>query len=486
LPVDYEPFTGPWGRPQPDGPGSRIITLATLAIYLLTTGDEQKIAYVKRALYPGTPSEGIEYAGVIKGDLEYVATSWRKYGFDLWEEVSGRHFYTLLTLRTALFLGARLATQLGDVSASTRYMAAADEIDPYLRRFWDDERGIMKVTIDFGKEPEAGAHSGTSDGHDSVVAQQQQQEQQAQTQQATKAEKEEETGVDAEWHKLEKVVKADETHGKTSGLDTAVILAVLHAGRGTPWARITTGIDAVADPPFENASKVLSTLVELMDQFSVRYPLNAGRRANGQAVALGRYDEDVYDGVHMSVAHPWYLCTLGAAEFLFLLVSDLTAMTRSPTPPTMLPLTPLLHSTLTRLLPTLSPPLPAVNSALSPSDPAFKALVCALLTLGDSFISIVQEFVGQGGHLSEQFERDGVPRGSEPHEGGLIEDSKRDYSDGKNGEGEVEAIGRGARDLSWSYAAWITCLDERQRAVIGAERAGLTTAAGKGKAVAAL
>lgn len=423
---------------------------------------------------------------MIKGDLEYVATSWRKYGFDLWEEVSGRHFYTLLTIRTALFLGARLATQLGDVSASTRYMAAADEIDPYLRRFWDDERGVMKVTIDFGKEPEAGAHSGTSDGRDSVVAQEQQQEEQAQTQQGAKAEgeREEETaGADAEWHKLEKVVKADETHGKTSGLDTAVVLAVLHAGRGTPWARITTSVDAVTDPPFESATKVLSTLVELMDQFSVRYPLNAGRRANGQAVALGRYDEDVYDGVHMSVAHPWYLCTLGAAEFLFLLVSDLTAMSRSPTPTTMLPLTPLLHSTLTRLLPTLNPPLPAVNSALSPSDPAFKALVCGLLALGDSFIAIVQEFVGQGGHLSEQFERDGVPRGSEPHAGGQIEDSKRDYSDGKNGEGEVEAIGRGARDLSWSYAAWITCLDERQRAVVGAERAGLTT---KGKAVAAL
>ncbi|GAA5993091.1 hypothetical protein JCM10908_003102 [Rhodotorula pacifica] len=458
--VDYEPFTGPWGRPQPDGPGSRIITLATLAIYLLTTGDESKIAYVKRALYPGTPSERIEYAGVVKGDLEYVATSWRKYGFDLWEEVSGHHFYTLLTLRTALFLGARLANQLGDVSASTRYMAAADEIDPYLRRFWDDERGIMKVTIEFGKEPEAGAHSGTSDGNDSVVAQQQKQEEPK------------EADSNEEWRKLEKVVKADETYGKTSGLDIAIVLAVLHAGRGTSWARITTGIDAVAEPPFESATKVLATLVELMDQFSVRYPLNAGRRANGHAVAMGRYDEDVYDGVHMSIAHPWYLCTLGAAEFLFLLVSDLTALARNPTT-TMLPLTPLLHSTLTRLLPSLNPPLPAVNTALSPSDPAFGALVRGLLALGDSFIAVVQEFVGQRGHLSEQFERDGIPRGSEPHESGQIEDSKRDYSNGAKGENEVEAIGRGARDLSWSYAAWITCVDERQRAVKGAERAKL-------------
>lgn len=187
----------------------------------------------------------------------------------------------------------------------------------------------------------------------------------------------------------------------------------------------------------------------------------------------------------MSIAHPWYLCTLGAAEFLYLLVSDLTTMSRSPTT-LMLPLTPVLHSSLTRLLPNLEPPLPAVHRALGPSDPAFAGLVRSLLALADSFVAVVQEYVGQGGHLSEQFERDGVPRGSAPHSGegdggGQIEDSKRDYEGGKPDE-EVEAIGRGARDLSWSYAAWISCVEERRRARAAAERAGWITAAGDGAA----
>lgn len=50
-------------------------------MHLLSSGDESKIDYVKRALYPGAP-EGGEKTGVLKGDLEYVATHWRMKGFD--------------------------------------------------------------------------------------------------------------------------------------------------------------------------------------------------------------------------------------------------------------------------------------------------------------------------------------------------------------------------------------------------------------------
>lgn len=282
--IDGEPYSGPWGRPQPDGPGSRIITLATLALACLVSGDESRVEYVKRALYPGRPSEGIEHAGVVKADLEYVATNWQKFGFDLWEEVSGRHFYTFLTLRTALFLGARLANQLGDVGASVRYIAAADEIAVYLRKFWDDDRGVIKVTIEHGREPEAvGRHPGSADGPD-----------RAKKEETDKEEAEERTeGQDGEAAQADdkgddKAKKVDETHGKTSGLDVAVVLAVLHAGRGTSWSRVTTAVDAVADPPFETASKVLSTLVEVMDAMASLYPLNKGRRDTGVAVALGR------------------------------------------------------------------------------------------------------------------------------------------------------------------------------------------------------
>jgi glucoamylase len=97
---------------------------------------------------------------------------------------------------------------------------------------------------------------------------------------------------------------------------------------------------------------------------------------------------------------------------------------------------------------------------VSPSSPFYPILLHALFTLADSFIAVVQQYVGVDGQLSEQFERSGIPTGSAEHDGGILEDSKKDVQTGE----EVEAIGRGARDLTWSYAAWITASEERERA----------------------
>lgn len=301
--VDHEPFTGDWGRPQADGPGSRIVTLATLAIHLVEQGKKDEVDFVRKALYPGTPEEGIEHTGVIKGDLDYVATHWHIKGFDrafhallspsrfpltdghawlaVWEEVSGRHFYTLLTLRTSLLLGARLATLLSDTSSAACYIAAADETTPYLARFWDPERGVIVVTVDHGKEAGAvGSYAGTADGED--VGKQ------------VKKDSAQDDGGEEGAEAGE--TDYDETHGKVSGLDTAAVLAVLHAGRGTSWARLST--PGCVDPSavFESGEKVLATLARIVEAFAGLYPLNEGRRKGGkvEAVALGRYPEDKY------------------------------------------------------------------------------------------------------------------------------------------------------------------------------------------------
>ncbi|GAA5859524.1 hypothetical protein JCM8547_006862 [Rhodosporidiobolus lusitaniae] len=458
--VNHEPFTGDWGRPQADGPGSRILTLGTLAIHLLETGTQEQREYVKRVLYPGTAeTTRIEQTGVLKGDLEYVVGHWKMKGFDLWEEVSGVHFYTLLTLRTALYLGARLASLLSDPSAAERYNSTADSITPVLARFWDDERKILRVTVDHGKEEGAvGGWAGTADGPDRAAEKKE------------KKEKKEETEEEKEEREL--AAHENETHGKTTELDVAVVLAVLHAGRSTGWAKLTIGEGLpIEAAPFESAEKVLSTLAALVKEFAVVYPLNKGRLEAKKAVALGRYPEDVYDGVGVSKAHPWYLCTSGAAEFLFLLISDLASLTT--TTGYTLHITPLLHSSLSTLLPSLTS-LPPAGSTLSPSDPAFSALLTTLYDLGESFLAVVQEYVGVDGQLSEQFERDGKPKGSTgEHEGGQIEDSKRDPETGE----EVEAIGRGAKDLTWSYASIITAIEERKKAKEAIER----VVGGKGK-----
>ncbi|GAA5889397.1 hypothetical protein JCM6882_000731 [Rhodosporidiobolus microsporus] len=462
--VNHEPFTGDWGRPQADGPGSRIITLGALAINLFETGDEAQRSYVQRVLYPGTADvDGIERTGVLKGDLDYVVGHWKMKGFDLWEEVSGHHFYTLLTLRSALYLGARLASLLGDSFAATRYTATAEEITPFLTRFWDAEREIIRVTIDHGKEEGAvGGWAGTADGPDLGKKKREDK---------TEEVKKEEQAEEEEEHEL--AAHENETHGKTSELDVAVVLAVLHAGRTSGWATLTTSAGLpVEAAPFEAAEKVLATLATVVEEMGKLYPLNKGRREKGEAVALGRYPEDVYDGVGVTIAHPWYLCTSGAAEFLYLLISDLASLSSTSSTHTV-HITPLLHRSLTSLLPTLDPPLPAPGSTLDPSSPALTALAHGLFSLADSFLSVVQEYVGVDGQLSEQFERDGKPKGSEAHEGGKLEDSKKDPQTGE----EVEAIGRGAKDLTWSYAAFVTAVEERDRALEALERIE-----GKGKA----
>ena len=64
----------------------------------------------------------------------------------MWEEVSGSHFYTLLSIQTGLYHGADLATRLDDPKGAEYYRARADEITPILRKFYDPKLGLIKVS----------------------------------------------------------------------------------------------------------------------------------------------------------------------------------------------------------------------------------------------------------------------------------------------------------------------------------------------------
>ena len=112
--VDGRAFTGPWGRPQHDGPGLRAITLINFANHLLNEGNTD---YVTNNLYNSV----LPALSPIKQDLEYVARHWNKQGFDYWEEVMGLHFSTAMSHRKALIQGAQLARRLGDVYACLLY-----------------------------------------------------------------------------------------------------------------------------------------------------------------------------------------------------------------------------------------------------------------------------------------------------------------------------------------------------------------------------
>ncbi len=133
-------YYGPWGRPQNDGPALRAITLMHYAFNLLK---ENKNEYVRKYLYRNT----LPARGVIKKDLEYIAHNWRKVDFCLWEEVKGHHFYTRMAQRTAMYLGAKLADELGDSGAAAWYYLQAMELNKELEKHYSARKGYIVSTI---------------------------------------------------------------------------------------------------------------------------------------------------------------------------------------------------------------------------------------------------------------------------------------------------------------------------------------------------
>lgn len=105
--VDGSPFTGPWGRPQHDGPALRALS------------------YLSLSLSPFA-------------DLDHVAVHYSMPGFDLWEEVYAQsHFFTALVQYCALQRGALV----GDAKRAVLYRQASRILySEILSSFWDDRR----------------------------------------------------------------------------------------------------------------------------------------------------------------------------------------------------------------------------------------------------------------------------------------------------------------------------------------------------------
>jgi glucoamylase len=136
-------FTDGWGRPQDDSPALRALTFIRLANILLDGGDPQTAALVKSTFYDAV----LPTNSLIKRDLEYVSHNWQRTCFDLWEEVSGEHFYTRMAQRKALVAGAKLARRLNDPGAADWYEMQAASLAADLLRFWDPGKGYIVVTL---------------------------------------------------------------------------------------------------------------------------------------------------------------------------------------------------------------------------------------------------------------------------------------------------------------------------------------------------
>jgi glucoamylase len=233
-----------WARPQHDGP-----PLRALALLRWVAGGQLDAALLAQV------------AALIRLDLDFTLAHGREPSYDIWEEESGHHYYTLRVSAAALAEGAAWLQGLGEAEQAQHCRDESQAVLRLLDGYWVDE-------------PEDGPAGNRDATHG---------------------------------HYRSRVLADGRPSAKA--LDIAVILSAIHSrapeathGVAEPRIRAT---HSVADP------RMHATLARLDALFDAAYPINHGRPA-GRGPAMGRYAGDVY---HSGGAY--YFSTLGAAEFCF-------------------------------------------------------------------------------------------------------------------------------------------------------------------------
>lgn len=159
------------------------------------------------------------------------------------------------------------------------------------------------------------------------------------------------------------------------------------------------------------SDRALANHKVVTDSFRSIYTINSGI-AEGTAVAVGRYPEDSYQG-----GNPWYLNTLAAAEQLYDALYTWNRQGSITVTSTSLAFFQDFDSSITA-------------GTYASSSSTYTTLYNAVKTYADGYVNVVATYAQSNGSLSEQFSR-------------------------SNGEP------LSAYDLTWSYAAFLTCAARR-------------------------
>ncbi|KAJ4989102.1 glucoamylase [Stagonosporopsis vannaccii] len=269
--VDGKPFTGSWGRPQRDGPALRALTLIHYlreynashpTLWTSSRADDFFAPFYEASMPP---------TSVIKADLEYVSHYWNQSGFDLWEEVEGLHFFTLMVSARSLREGSQLARAFGDLGAADWYTLQAGYVENLLAKFWNKQKGHLVETL---------------------------------------------------W-------------SKRSGLDCGLLLGSLHALPAEdsddnavypPWSdEILVSLLALATDQ-RDRFPINSSPWSSFDDDTLA---DADDEQPFEGTGLGRYPEDKYNGYTSThQGNPWFLCTSSAAEILYRTASHISTSSK--------------------------------------------------------------------------------------------------------------------------------------------------------------
>lgn len=159
--------------------------------------------------------------------------------------------------------------------------------------------------------------------------------------------------------------------------------------------------------------QILATSLAIKKSFADLYSINKDSgNSSGLAPAIGRYPEDKYNGVDNSEGNPWYLCTLAFAELYYRAIGEWKDAGSIK-----------VTDTTADFFKQFDDSAASGTTYKSGSD-EFDSIIKAVTAEADSYFARVQHHTSDGS-LSEEFNRDS----GEP---------------------------AGAKDLTWSYAAFIT------------------------------
>ncbi len=210
---------------------------------------------------------------------------------------------------------------------------------------------------------------------------------------------------------IENINRVDGLDYKYTGFDTATILSLNQM--------VHLSNHRLVSPDQAN---ILGSFAGIDEHFQKIYPINSKNAELG--TAIGRYPEDRYFG-----GNPWFLTTTAMAEFLYRYYIE----TKKPNHVININASSLKFWNLITGEFKKGITLTLGEKIASGSD-KFQILQSALLFRADNYIERVRMHIGAGGQMDEQMDRN-------------------------NG------FMRSARDLTWSYAAFITAIQVRKMAV---------------------
>lgn len=257
-----------------------------------------------------------------------------------------------------MYDGSRFARRLGDDESAERYIKTAKNIQHYLSKFWDGQRGYIVTALGAGDQKD-----------------------------------------------------------KSSGLDTATVLGFLHSG--DLQATVSGFTDEKSENvEFLGSDKSLVTQMKIANSMRYVYPINERYYSLDKGhlgFGVGRYSEDVYDGDGKrknGTGNPWFLCTIAHAEFYYRLVhyyKNKTITINSLNAPFYLQLGYFDPHSATEV------ELLKAGQTYSVGAKEHEDILKAFRTKGDAFMKVVRDQARWNGGLWEQFHRSNGGEMGAPH-----------------------------------------------------------------------